>query len=209
MNLIPLTTEWIPARESKSRKVLVILHGLGDSMTGYADFPETLNLPWLNCLLVNAPDPYYTGYSWYDFAGNPDPGIERSRALLFHLLDKLASDGFAHRDIALFGFSQGCLMTIEVGCRYPHRLAGLVGVSGYAHRPDLLVQGLSPVAREQRFLLTHGTLDPIVPIDAVRDQVQFLRQAGLQIQWQEFVKPHTIIPTVEVDLIRRFLESCR
>ena len=36
---------------------MIVLHGLGDSMEGYRWLPEALQLPWLNYLLVNAPDP--------------------------------------------------------------------------------------------------------------------------------------------------------
>ena len=60
-----LDSELIPARE-KSNRLLIMLHGLGDSIAGYRWMPEALDLPWLNYLLVNAPDQYYGGYSWYD-----------------------------------------------------------------------------------------------------------------------------------------------
>ena len=32
-----------------------------------------MNLPWLNYLLVNAPDKYYGGYSWFDYPDNIVP----------------------------------------------------------------------------------------------------------------------------------------
>jgi len=47
-------------------------------------------------------------------------------------------------------------MTIEMGARYPHLFAGLVGISGYVFEPERLVKELSPVAKQQRFLITHG-----------------------------------------------------
>ena len=78
-----LTTEFIPAREKESHALLIALHGLGDSAAGWRFLPPTLGLPWLNCLLVNAPDPYYGGFSWYDFSGVERLGIERSRQHLF------------------------------------------------------------------------------------------------------------------------------
>ncbi|GIT12624.1 MAG: hypothetical protein CM1200mP34_0300 [Verrucomicrobiales bacterium] len=68
-----------------------------------------------------------------------------------------------HGQTFLFGFSQGCLMTLEIGLRYPHHLAGLIGISGYAHDPGKLVAEQSPVAAEQSFLITHGTTDPLLP----------------------------------------------
>jgi phospholipase/carboxylesterase len=111
---------------------------------------------------------------------------------------------FPSEHTILFGFSQGCLMTLETGLRYPHKLAGLVGVSGYVHDDAALVKELSPVAREQKILWTHGTRDPLIPMAAVRGQMEALKLAGLSIQWEEFPKEHTIAPR-EVEVIREFV----
>lgn len=201
-----LEHELIPAEDKSSRCTLVALHGLGDSMEGYRFLPELLRLPWLNCLLVNAPDEYYGGYSWYDFAGDPGPGVERSRGLLFELLDKQCAAGYAAEQTILFGFSQGCLIVMEAGLRYSRRFAGVIGVSGYTHDPERAVTELSPVARDQKFLLTHGTHDPMIPIGPVRAQIKLLQSAGLQIHWHEFPKEHTIAEP-EIELIREFIRK--
>jgi predicted esterase len=198
-----LRTELIPAREDGSRRLLIALHGLGDSMEGYRDVPHWLQVPWMNYLLVNAPDPYYGGFSWYDFAGQPEPGIRRSRALLTKLLDSLR-ERFPSEETVVFGFSQGCLMTLETGLRYANKLAGMVGISGYVHDAAAIVKDLLPVAREQRILWTHGTRDPLIPLADVRDQKEILKGAGLNIEWREFQKEHTIVPQ-EIAIIREFV----
>lgn len=186
---------------------MIVLHGLGDSMEGYRWLPQAMQLPWLNYLLVNAPDPYYSGFSWYPMDSDPGSAIERSRKLLFELLDETRGEGFAAEKIIVFGFSQGCLMAIEVGARYPHPLAGILGVSGYAHEPLRLVRELSPQARAQRFLITHGTQDPLIPIDLVRPQMEILRKAGLKIDWREFAKAHTIDGDSELSALRGFVND--
>ncbi len=203
-----LVTELVSAVAVPSRRLMVVLHGLGDSMDGYRWLPLELDLPWLNYLLVNAPDDYYGGYSWYDIYGDADTGIVRSRRLLFELFDGLPARGFPVDQTVLFGFSQGCLMTLEMGARYPQRLAGLVGVSGYVHNAGALLGELSPVAKEQRFLVTHGTQDPLLPIEPVRRDMARLRAAGLNLAWHEFDKVHTIAGAAELALIRQFVESC-
>jgi len=101
-------------------------------------------LPWLNYLLVNAPDEYYGGYSWYDFTGDINSGVTRSRKLLFSLLEEQPEKGFPSTQTFLGGFSQGCLMSVEVGLRYPERLAGILGISGYVCDPEQLIKELSP-----------------------------------------------------------------
>ena len=202
-----LVTDFVPAKEKESRRLMILLHGLGDSMEGYRWAPEALRLPWLNYLFVNAPDVYYGGFSWYDFANLPAPGIKRSRELLFKLLDDLRGRHFPTDQTILFGFSQGCLMTIEVGLCYPHLFAGLIGVSGYAHEPEKLLKELSPVAKKQRFLITHGTQDTLVPFLQVKEQVKLFQAGGVQIEWREFHKAHTIAGEEEISVIREFISA--
>jgi phospholipase/carboxylesterase len=184
-----------------------MLHGLGDSMEGFRWMPDAVNFPWLNYLLVNAPDEYYGGYSWYDFAGDMTPGVERSRRLLVQLLDLQRVNGFPPEQTVLSGFSQGCLMSLEVGLRYPHRLAGIMGISGYVSDPEKLIRELSPIAREQRVLVTHGLFDPMIPFAAVREQINLLKSAGLKIEWHEFAKAHNIAGEQELEVIRKFIRA--
>ena len=202
-----LEHEFIPAEDRNSRRLWIMLHGLGDSVEGYRWFPEAMRLPAMNYLLVNAPDAYYTGYSWYDFAGDIIPGVVRSRKLLFELLDARRAAGFPTEQTILGGFSQGCLMSIEVGLRYPHRFAGIVGISGYVCEPEKLIEELSPVARQQRLLITHGVQDPIVHFAETREQINMLKSAGLNIDFREFNKAHTIAGEQELDVIREFVRA--
>jgi phospholipase/carboxylesterase len=199
--------EFIPAPEKNSRRLWIMLHGLGDSIEGYRWLPDAMELPSMNYLLVNAPDEYYGGYSWFDFAGDIVPGVERSRKLLFDFLDAQRAKGFPAEQTIFGGFSQGCLMALDVGLRYPHRFAGIVGISGYVCEPERLVKELSPVARQQRLLVTHGTLDPMIPFTRVREQINLLKAAGLKIEFHEFFKAHTIAGEAELDVIRKFVRA--
>ncbi|SPE51504.1 Phospholipase/Carboxylesterase [Verrucomicrobia bacterium] len=200
-----LESEFIAAQDKGSRRLMIMLHGLGDSRAGYRWLPEALALPWLNYLLVDAPDAYYGGYSWFDFTGDIVPGVSRSRKLLLQVLEAQRQEGFASEETVLGGFSQGCLMAIEVALRYPRRFAGVVGISGYVCEPQKLIAELSPVALRQRLLITHGTEDPMIPLPAVRAQIKLLQSAGVQIEWHEFAKAHTIAGEEELAVIRNFI----
>lgn len=208
-----LDSVFIPAADRTSRRLWIMLHGLGDSVEGYRWMPGVFELPWMNYLLVNAPDDYFGGFSWFEFSedGNPNvmrPGVERSRKLLFQLLDAQRASGFASEQTLFGGFSQGCLMALDVATRYPYRLAGIVGISGYVCEPERLVTELSPVAKEQKFLVTHGTYDPLLPLHITQKQIEELQSAGLNIQWHEFRKEHSIAGSEEINLIRQFVAGC-
>jgi phospholipase/carboxylesterase len=199
--------ELIPAADTRSRRLFVVLHGLGDSLEGWRWLPSALDLPWLNYLLVNAPDEYYGGWSWFDFPDDIAPGVHRSRRLLFELLDSLRERQFPADQITLGGFSQGCLMSIETGLRYPHRLAGIVGISGWVFEIENLLRDLTPTARSQRLLITHGQYDPLLPFASVEQQVRQLQSAKLNVEWRAYPKEHTIYGAEEIAAVRDFVRA--
>jgi len=206
MNLPPsLRVETVPALQSPARALLIVLHGLGDSSRGWEWLPGELRLPWLEYALVDAPDPYYGGFSWYDLPGDAGPGVRRSRDLLGRLIAERIAAGHPPERIGILGFSQGCLMTFDVGWRFTPRLGALVGISGYIHDPASLLRELGPDARSVPALFTHGTHDPVVPMAPVREQARALQEAGLSLEWREFSKAHTVAGEPEIRLIRDFL----
>ncbi|NGO39123.1 alpha/beta fold hydrolase [Limisphaera ngatamarikiensis] len=198
----------IPAAEPDSKRLLLMMHGLGDSHEGYLWLPDALQLPWLHFALPDAPDAYYGGYSWFDIFGNPVPGVRRSYQLLHDLLQELHHRGWPPDQMIVGGFSQGGLMAIEVALRYPHRIAGALCISGAVCEPETLIREASPAARQQRILATHGRYDDILPIHITRRQIQQLQQAGFPITWIELEKAHTIAGQTELQLIRDFILSC-
>lgn len=204
-----LDIDLIPSRDFSSRRTIIVLHGLGDSKEGYRWLPDALQLPYLNYVLVDAPNEYILGYSWFsldtDF-GNPD-SIADSRNLLFKLLDFLKKHDYPPEQMVLFGFSQGCLMSWEVGIRYPHVLAGVIGVSGWVSERSGVFDDISEISKQQRFLITHGINDSLIPIEKVREQVQRLKKKGLNIDYHEIQKDHTISMEEEIPLFRNFINK--
>jgi phospholipase/carboxylesterase len=196
---------FVPAPEPSSR-LLIVLHGLGDSYEGFSFLPHVLQLPKLNYLLLNAPDDYYGGYAWFDLE-DPAPGIIRSRGLLQGLLAELAAQGVPSGDTMLLGFSQGCLMSIDVGLRHDQPLAGVVGISGFVAFLDRLDMELRPQALAQRWLVTHGDADELLPLARTRGQIERLQKAGVPIAWHEFHKGHTLDPDLELPLIREWIAA--
>jgi len=208
-----LDYEFWPAEQAASAKTLIVLHGRGDTMEGFQWLPERLGIEEFNYLFLQAPDAYSFGYSWYDLPPRQGPGIVRSRELLFWLLDRLQVEiGLRSEDIFLLGFSQGCLMSLDVSLRYPKHLGGVVGISGYVFFEDEYPEALSPVAREQKIWVSHGHRDDILPLERSKASVQRLRDLGMHIDWTEFDKDHTVDEREELpqihDFFRRLLDAC-
>ncbi len=205
MKIQKLKSIWQPAPDRSMNTLMVILHGRGDSPQGFVSFQEELGISSLNCLLLQAPYEYYTGYSWYDLPPNQLPGIIRSRQLLNQVFEEIMNSGFRPDQVILFGFSQGCLMTLDFGSRFPHLLKGYIGISGYCYDAQTLLHEAVPhVIHQGKWLITHGTHDDVLPVETTRQQMQMLANEGFKMDYREYRKPHTIIDE-EIDFIREWI----
>lgn len=180
--------------ESKipSNKLMIILHGRGDSAEGFRFFPQELGLDDVNYLLLNAPFEYFTGFSWYDLPPNQLPGIEYSQKVLTEILDTVFEEKYEPSHTILFGFSQGSLLTFEFGARYKHKLAGYIGVSGYIFDVNKLLIDMNPTLKTADWLCTHGYEDDVLPYNESRAQIEILLDHDLEIDFRAYHKTHTV-----------------
>lgn len=203
-----LVYEFWPALDASSKKLLVVLHGRGDSIEGFHFLPASLAVDELNTLFLQAPDEWNGGYSWYDMPPNQAPGVVRSRKLLAKLLDDLQrATGIRAEDIFIFGFSQGALLCADLVLRYPKVIGGAICVSGYVFFEHEYPAALSSVARQQRIMVSHGIKDNLVPFDRTAESVERLRTLGLLIDWLPLDKEHTVDEHEEIALIRTFIRN--
>lgn len=203
----PLNYEFWPAVDPSSGKVLIVLHGRGDSPRGFHFLPGMLAIDTLNVLFLEAPDPYGSGFSWYGLPPHQGPGIVRTRAMIFKLLDDLRASGIKSHDTFLLGFSQGCLVSLDVVLRYPVRLGGVVAISGYVFFEEEYPTALAKCAPEQRIWVSHGFQDEVLPFDRTKQSIVRLQNFGLTLDWTPLHKGHTIDEVEEIPLIQDFLRT--
>ncbi|QSZ42306.1 serine esterase [Sulfurimonas aquatica] len=196
--------------ESKipSKKLMIILHGRGDSSEGFVGLPPFLGLDDMNYLLLDAPFEYYTGYSWYPLPPNQLPGIEHSSIVLTKVLDSLFEEEFNAEESFLLGFSQGSLLTFEFGARYHKVLAGYIAISGYIYDAKKLLEEMNPEVNNSHWLCTHGTYDGVLPFDESKKQVEFLQNGGFNIAFKSYDKDHSIAKD-ELDMISEWIRSIK
>lgn len=197
---------WQPEGMNPSQgHLLVVLHGRGDTAEGFDWLQSKLRIEGLSVLCVNAPDPYFTGRSWYGLPPDQLPGILRSREFLGRLFERIAEAGFPAHKCFLLGFSQGCLMTLEFGARFEAAMAGYIGISGYCYDPSQLLMETSAESKRGRWLVTHGTRDEVLDIERTRSQIVSLKAGGLPVDYREYSKGHTIDLREEFPMIRKWI----
>ncbi|MBQ1766854.1 MAG: dienelactone hydrolase family protein [Aquincola sp.] len=112
-------------------------------------------------------------------------------ALVFGALRERERGVPAHR-IVLAGFSQGCAMSLMTGLRYPERLAGIAGLSGYLPLADKLAAEAHDANRLVPIFLAHGTHDGVVPLARATGTRQALQAAGYDVAWHEYPMQHSV-----------------
>lgn len=186
---------------------LIVLHGLGADGHDFVPICQELDLTSLGAvrfIFPHAPERPVTingGYvmrAWYDILGTDlvrredEAGLRESQAAIAALVDAERARGVAARRIVLAGFSQGCAMALMTALRYPERLGGAVGLSGYLPLAATTAAERAPANADLPLFLAHGTQDGIVvPArgTASRDALQAL---GHAVEWHTYPMAHSV-----------------
>ncbi|MBP7241423.1 dienelactone hydrolase family protein [Amaricoccus sp.] len=178
-----------PAASGKATSQVIFLHGYGadgEDLVGLAG-PLAPHLPDTRFFAPNAPERCLNnpmGYQWFPipWLDGSDPAAAavaagRAFAALDAWLDSVTSEEIGPGRTALFGFSQGTMMALQVGLRRRVALAGIVGFSGRLLRPEKLA---AEIVTKPPVLLVHGDEDPMVPVASLAEASEALRAAGVE-----------------------------
>ena len=216
---MPLETIQIETGDPPTASIIV-LHGLGADGNDFVPFAEELDLSSVGpvrYVFPHAPTMPVTvngGYvmrAWYDILGanlaqrEDETGLRRSMVEVQALIDAERQRGIAADRIVLAGFSQGCAMTLLTGLRYPQRLAGLVGMSGYLPLAATLEAERSAANAGVPIFLGHGRSDPVVPCAAGAATRDALQAIGYPVEWHEYPMQHSVCMEEIADLNRWLL----
>jgi len=203
---MPLDTiELCPAAPASAS--VIVLHGLGADGSDFLPMCDELDLGDVGpvrFVMPRAPERPVTinnGYrmrAWYDILGTDlvrredETGLRQSERQVHGLIDREIARGVPSERIVLAGFSQGCAMTLLAGLRYPTRLAGLAGLSGYLPLPETTAAEAHANNRSVPIFLAHGQRDGVVPLargSASRDALQAL---GYAVEWHDYPMEHSV-----------------
>ncbi len=188
MNLpLPLKNLYYPSKK-KDSPLLIVMHGLGDQMESYQDFPEFLLKDEIHTILLNAPDPYFMGWKWYDIDGDQEIGLKKSRQLIEESIEVITTKISTRKNkIFLSGFSQGGVVSLYTGLRSKEPFAGLICLSGY-----LFGNEFTSESKSTPIFMAHGIYDDLIPISLAKTHYQFLIENNYTVNWKEYPIPHSI-----------------
>lgn len=194
---------------------VIWMHGLGADATDFEPIVPMLKLPVpVRFVFPNAPVRPVTinngmeMRAWYDVApGAPLSGTEeirQSAAEIERLVEREKQRGVPAGRIVLAGFSQGGVIALHLGLRYPQRLAGIMALSTYVHDHEHLGDEISFASVDVPIFMAHGLMDPMIPITRAVTSREALQQLGYQVEWHEYSMGHQVCPQ-EISDISRWL----
>jgi phospholipase/carboxylesterase len=178
------------APKGQARSVVILVHGYGADgadLLGLAE-PFAPHLPHTAYYAPNAPEacannPY--GYQWFPIPwldGSSQAaavaGMRAAEEDLNAFIDEvLEAEGLGPEALALVGFSQGTMMSLQVAPRRTEPVAALVGFSGRLLNAGTLA---GEVKSRMPVLLIHGDMDEMVPVASLKEAADALTQAGFE-----------------------------
>jgi predicted esterase len=138
-------------------------------------------------------------WSWYE-RDSPlrTAQITEGRGKLLALVEALRlKHGVGPERMAVWGFSQGGLMSLEVGLAAPSALAATLSFGGKLDDVSSGSPAVMARARGRNFFLLHGTQDGVVPFQRSREAYRALAGNGGLVELAELPIRHEITPVAQ------------
>lgn len=181
----------IPPKSGQVRQLVVLLHGYGsdgNDLIGLSQYWAD-HMPDALFIAPNGPDKCDInpmGYQWFPLDVDREisrlAGAPTARAKIMEFLEILWADtGLGPAQTVLVGFSQGAMMSLDVGLRLDTKPIAIVSFSGALIGPEELAKDIKsrpPVC------LVHGSADPVVPVSSTELADQQLSELGVPVAKQ-------------------------
>lgn len=194
-------------------KMVILLHGYGsnadDMLSLGTEFAQELQ----DAIFISPHAPFPCemggfGYQWYSLADYSVPklvaGARIAQPILHQFIEaRLKEHKLDYNQLAIGGFSQGCMMSLFWGLRATKPVAGILGYSGLLVGQDTLQDEITvkpPVC------LVHGRLDPVVPYRQM--EIAEDRLTDLKVPVEAHTRDHLMhsIDFEGIDIGVRFLQ---
>jgi len=204
-------TKLLPFETVKTAKnteyTIIWLHGLGADGNDFVPLVPELRLPeslGIKFIFPHAPVRPITlnnGYemrAWYDMLSldrqnnTNEDDVLASVAWINDFIDQEIEDGTPSTKILLAGFSQGGVIALHAGIRYPKKLAGIMALSTYIPFDENLLKQASPQQAGLPIFAAHGTRDPVIPVASWADYVPKLEIKGFLVEAHSYEMEHSL-----------------
>lgn len=136
--------------------------------------------------------------AWYDITsmdltqGQDAAGIRASEQRLIEWVEHEIEAGIAPERIILAGFSQGGVIALQAGLRYPKRLGGIIALSCYLPLAESFDDENSLSSNNLPLFMGHGHYDQVIPIGRGERSANHIKAAGYRVEWHGYPMEHSV-----------------
>ena len=178
-----------PENEIEIKNAIILFHGYG----GDGKDISMLSLNWKRYMpntVFISPNGHETclinpsGYQWFDLTKDDPEYILEQSIKAENKIQKFINEikqefNLTNNKICLSGFSQGCMMSLNVGLTSEEKYSCIVGFSGKIIDQNNLK---GRIKNSTDTLLIHGDKDQIVPSMHLLETKDFLIRGGVDVQ---------------------------
>jgi len=188
---MPLKNHVVQALSGESDSLIVFLHGYGADGADLLNLADSLKIHLPNTIFMSPDAPNKStmnpfGYEWFPIPRLDGSSLENAKKgrdeatkeLNLFLNEIKENTGIPFERIFLFGFSQGCMMSLHLAPRKNEKIAGVIGIAGMLMQPELLEK---EAVQKPPILLVHGDEDDVVPYEELNIAADTLVKANFEV----------------------------
>ena len=203
-----------PSSKSSPKNVVILCHGYGGDgkdISILANYWKTF-LPDTLFICPDAPEICKVnpdGFQWFDLMDKTGEETLSKSLIAENKLDNFINEVVSEnelnfKDVALVGFSQGCMISMQTALKKKDQIKCLIGYSGKILNIKHLNQNIN--SKPEIFLM-HGDKDQIVPINFLLEAKEFFNKNDYKIQTKIFKNCEHRIPTEGSSIGLEFLKK--
>jgi phospholipase/carboxylesterase len=203
-----------PLSKNKPKQAIVLCHGYGGDGQNISMLAINWQrfLPDAIFLCPNAPDVCAInpkGFEWFDLTSEKDEIIFEKSLIAEEKLSKFLDQIFDNFqlepiNLALVGFSQGCMLSIQVGLKKKKKINCVLGYSGKIINQKHLSSNINS---KPNIFLMHGANDNIVSPTHLLEAKEFLNNHKIKVKTKMFKNCEHNIPVEASSLGLMFLKK--
>jgi len=196
-----LDTKIIKPENNNIKNAVILLHGYG----GDGNDISTITLNWKRFLpetIFLCPNGHEicpinpSGFQWFDLEKNNqsyilEETIKSEKKLEFFINEIKSEFNLNNSEICLSGFSQGCMMSINLGLVAEENFNCIVGFSGKIINKENISKRIKS---KTKMLLIHGDQDVVVPPNSLLEAKDFLIRHKINVETKMIVNCGHHIP---------------
>ena len=201
-------------KKDKIKNAIILLHGYGGDGADISSIAHTWRR-FIDNTIFLCPDGHQTcklnpnGFQWFDLSIDDQNYVvseaKKAEKILIEYIEQIKKKyNLDNSQIILSGFSQGCMMSINLGLVCNEKFKSVIGFSGKIIDKDDLKKR---IISKTDMLLFHGDADEVVPPSNLLEVKDFLERNKIKVDVNMIKNCSHHIPIEAMSLALKYIKK--